>query len=363
MIDIDITLPRKHFDIVLREKFHRGITGIFGPSGSGKTSLLQVISGLSIPTSGRIAINRRKVFDTHCGLNVPTAKRNIGYVFQEGRLFPHMTVEKNLRYGIKKSNQRVDFDEVVQMLDLGRILKSRPASISGGEKQRTALGRTLLTSPDALLLDEPFSALDTRLRDQILPFLLKVQQRFDVPVLVVSHDLPDLLKLTHSLCLLHEGRCIGHGAYHQLLKSSTSAAVLGQTPVLNVIDMQVETEEGPDTGLVRLVFHREDGTVTVKCEKTEMFRFPGKTVRIFLNADDIALSAQKPAEMTIQNQIEGTVVDVIDRGAKMLCIVDVGFRLLVEITAASQAKMNIVPGRRMWCLFKAVAIQTCETAV
>ena len=360
MIDVDITFPRKHFDIVLQEEFHRGITGIFGPSGSGKTSLLQAISGLSSPASGRIAINGRTVFDTHGGVNVPTAERNIGYVFQEGRLFPHMTVEKNLRYGIKKRNPKVDFDEVVQMLDLGRILKSRPASISGGERQRTALGRTLLTSPDALLLDEPFSALDTQLRNQILPFLLKVQQKFDVPMLVVSHDLPDLLKLTHSLCLLHEGRCVGHDTYHQLLKSSASAAVLGQTPVLNVIDMQVGTAD-PDTGLVRLVFHREDRTVTVKCEKTEMFRFPGKTVRIFLNADDIALSAQKPSEMTIQNQIEGTVVDIIDRGTKMLCIVDVGFRLLVEITAASQTKMNIVPGRRMWCLFKAVAIQTCET--
>ena len=210
MTKVDIILPRKNFDLIIHQTFSDGITGIYGPSGSGKTSLLQAISGLALPKSGHISIDKRTVFDTKRKINIPVEKRNIGYVFQEGRLFPHMTVEKNLLYGQKKEkNRKVGFREVVDLFNLSHLLKSKPWQISGGERQRTALGRSLLSSPDILLLDEPFSAVDTRLRDQILPFILKIQQKVQVPILVVSHDLPDLLKLTNILCIIKDGRCLG----------------------------------------------------------------------------------------------------------------------------------------------------------
>ena len=171
MTEVDIILPRKNFELSICEQFSDGITGIFGPSGSGKTSLLHTISGLETPKKGRLVVNNRVLFDSGKGINLPVEKRNIGYVFQEGRLFPHMTVEKNLLYGLKKNgNSNVGFDEVIDLLNLGHLLKSKPSQISGGERQRTALGRSLLSSPEILLLDEPFSAVDTRLRKQILPF-------------------------------------------------------------------------------------------------------------------------------------------------------------------------------------------------
>ena len=364
MIDIEIALPRKNFTIEIKERFPDGITGIFGPSGSGKTSLLQAISGLAKPVAGRIRIGDRVVFDADAGVDMPVEKRRVGYVFQEGRLFPHMSVEKNLRYGMKRGERNeVAFEEVVEMLNLGRLLSSRPATISGGERQRTALGRSLLSSPDILLLDEPFSAVDTQLRAQILPFILRVQQRFNISILVVSHDLPDLLKLTDVLCLLREGRCIGHGAYHRLLRSEDSAEVIGESALLNAIDMVVDRVDSK-TGLTHLIRSREGRSpVRVRCENSREVYLHGQDVKVFIAADDIAMSLKKLSGVTIQNQLEGTVVEVIDRGVTALCIVDAGVTLLVEITKESRQRMGIGKGRQVWCLFKSVAIQTCSDGV
>ena len=222
MTEIDILLPRKNFDITINEVFCDGITGIFGPSGSGKTSMLQAIAGLALPKSGYIKTGGRVLFDSRKKINVPVEKRRVGYVFQEGRLFPHMTVEKNLLYGYKKDDgDGVKFNEVVDLLKLENLLTRRPWQISGGERQRTALGRSLLSSPDILLLDEPFSAVDTALRSRIIPFITKIQQRVRIPILVVSHEMPDLLKLTDRLCIIKEGQCHGHGKYSELFGKDT----------------------------------------------------------------------------------------------------------------------------------------------
>lgn len=240
MIEVDITLPRKNFNVVIHERFSDGITGIFGPSGSGKTSLLKAISGLALPKFGNISIGNRTIFNSEKKINLQVDKRNIGYVFQEGRLFPHMSVEKNLLYGMKKhTDRKVNFNEVVELLNLRHLLKSKPSQISGGERQRTALGRSLLSSPDLLLLDEPFSAVDARLRNQILPFIIKIQQKVEIPILVVSHDLSDLLKLTNTLCIIEEGRCKGHGEYYDLLKLESVSEIFGSDSTVNSVSTKV----------------------------------------------------------------------------------------------------------------------------
>ncbi|MEO1653173.1 MAG: ATP-binding cassette domain-containing protein, partial [Bacteroidota bacterium] len=224
MIEIDIHLPRRNFDLKIQEQFGSGITGVFGPSGAGKTSLLQAIAGLAKPSRGRIQVGGRILFDSVEKINLPVEKRNIAYVFQDGRLFPHLNVESNLKYGLnKKKEGPISFKEVVDLLQLSHLLKSKPAQISGGERQRTALGRALLSSPDLLLLDEPFSAVDMQLRQQILHFILKVQQRTNLPISVVSHDLPDLLKLSKKLCIIKEGACLAHADYYDLLKDQQAA--------------------------------------------------------------------------------------------------------------------------------------------
>ncbi len=356
MIEVDIVLPRKNFDLVIKEKFSEGITGIYGHSGSGKTSLLHSIAGLENPKMGNISIGGTKVFDAKEGIHIPVEKRNIGYVFQEGRLFPHMTVEKNLLYGQKKkAKSKVSFDEVVDLLNLGHILKSKPAQISGGERQRTALGRSLLSSPEILLLDEPFSAVDTNLRSQILPFILKIQQKIKIPILVVSHDIPDLLKLTNKLLLVKGGKCLGHGEYYDLLMQKETSSVFSSNSLINSINMEVEYVS-PENGLTVLKWKKSETEVALKCEKSKVAYKTGDTIKLFVNADDIALATRRIENITIQNQVKGVVVDLIQRGSSLICLVNVGFRLVVEITADSQSRMDIQKGSEVWCLFKSVAI-------
>ena len=356
MIEVDIRLPRKNFEVAINESFSGGITGIFGPSGSGKTSLMHAIAGLEKPLAGKITMEGNVLFDAKKGIHVPVEKRDIGYVFQEGRLFPHMSVEKNLLYGIKKKKKsKVSFNEVVELLNLKHLLKSKPAQISGGERQRTALGRTLLSSPEILLLDEPFSAVDMNLRNQILPFIIRIQQKVDIPIMVVSHDLPDLLKLTNTFFFIKEGKCIAHGEYYDLLKKQEVSELLGNSALVNSIEMTVakNTEENR---LTLLEYLNNNEKVVVKCEKSKEQYEIGRKIKIFINADDIALSNKYMPEITIQNQIEGTVKDLIERGSTLLCIVDVGFKLVVEITFESQKRLNISIGSKVWCMFKSVAI-------
>lgn len=355
MIQVNIQLKRDNFDVVVNETFGMGITGIFGPSGSGKTSLMNAICGLAKPEKGSISINGQKVFSTLEKLNVPVEKRRIGYVFQEGRLFPHLSVEKNLRYGMTNKDSSGLFNKIVAMLNLGHLLNSKPAKISGGERQRTALGRALLSSPEILLLDEPFSALDANLRQQILPFLLKIHQSFRIPILVVSHDITDLLKLTNRICLMQSGRVIGHGEYHELLRKPDLQHIFSRHSLINAINMTVSRVD-LETGITQLSYGESHNWIKVVIEKSRLNYSKGDQIKIFISSDDIALSAKRLPSVTIQNQLDGVVREIIERENLRLCIVDVGFPLLVEITAESAKRMDIEVGYMVWCLFKSVAI-------
>lgn len=358
MIEVNISLKRDNFDVIINEKFGTGITGIYGPSGSGKTSMLNAICGLSQPQRGTIAINGTTVFDSKAKKNMPVEKRNIGYVFQEGRLFPHMSIEQNLRYGIKQHKEnKLSFEEVVELLNISHILSSKPAKVSGGERQRTALGRSLLSSPELLLLDEPFSAVDTGLREQILPFLLKIHKRVSIPILVVSHDITDLLKLSNQLCIIKQGRCIGHGDYHYLLKQKEIQEILGVNSLINSVDMKVSFVD-EQNGLS--ILSSNGSKVSVLCERSTQPYQIGQEIKIFVRPDDIALSSERIENITIQNQLQGTIADIIKREQVMLCIVDVGFPLIVEITAKSLKRLKIETGSNIWCLFKSVAIDVAS---
>jgi molybdate transport system ATP-binding protein len=356
MITVDFLLKRNEFDVSIHETFHQGITGIYGPSGSGKTSLLNVIAGLEIPEIGSVMVRGNVLFNAAANISIPAHRRHIGYVFQEGRLFPHMSVLKNLLYGMnKKRKPLLGCDDVVDMLKLRHLLKTKPDTLSGGERQRVALGRALLSSPEILLLDEPFSAVDTRLRGQIIPYILEVQRRINVPILVVSHELTDLLKLTDRICVIKEGECIGHDDYHMLLASEQVASIFGSGSVLNTVTMNVADIDEVG-GITELTTSESDSSVRVVCEKSMRHYIPGQTLKVFISSHDIALSSARLAGVTIQNQIEGIVTDRFERNATTFCVVDTGFKLIVEITAESGRRLDIKIGSRVWCLFKSVAI-------
>jgi molybdate transport system ATP-binding protein len=361
MIDVHFTLPRTDFDLQIKEVFGQGITGIFGPSGSGKTSLLQAISGLAKPYSGTIQIAKTCVFDSSKKIHTPIEKRNIGYVFQEGRLFPHMSVHKNLMYGYKVSSpSKISYEEVIDLLNLKSLLNSKPSQISGGERQRTALGRSLLSSPEILLLDEPFSAVDTKHRNQIIPFILQIQKKMHIPILIVSHELPDLLKLTNRLLLLTKGRCIGHGYYHDLLKIPAASKLFDHSSLINTLDLSIHSNESPRiTTLTMGAWNtppEAKKAILIKCEKIANEFSQNEKIKIVIHANDIALSQNKMEGTTIQNQLPGTICEFIPHQSSLLCIVDVGFKMVVEISEESRQRLHLTVGCTTWCIFKSVAV-------
>jgi molybdate transport system ATP-binding protein len=219
---IDIKLKRKQGRFTVNVFFQgaaTGVTALFGPSGAGKTSIVNMVAGLMKPDAGRIVINEDCLFDSARRIDSPPEKRRIGYVFQDGRLFPHLTVRANLTYGMRQTpaeRRFVALDEVVDLLGIEVLLKRRPAKLSGGEKQRVAIGRALLTSPALLLMDEPLASLDAARKAEVLPFITRLSNRFSIPILYVSHDLDEILNLSSHLVILENGRVAAAGTIAEL---------------------------------------------------------------------------------------------------------------------------------------------------
>lgn len=209
MLDVDLCWARGSFRLELKARVEQGVTGLFGPSGSGKSTLLSLLAGLQKPDLGRIVLEGETLVDRAARVWVPPHRRHIGLVFQDAQLFPHMSVQQNLLYGharLAPELRRFELPEVVELLEIGHLLERKPLGLSGGERQRVALGRAILYSPRLLLLDEPLAALDERLKEQILPFLLKVRDETRIPMLYVSHSREEIRYLTGQVITLRAGR-------------------------------------------------------------------------------------------------------------------------------------------------------------
>lgn len=209
MLELDVSWQRGDFSLQLQAKTQQRVTGVCGPSGAGKSSLLALIAGLQKPDSGRIVLDGTVLADTATKIFLPPEQRHIGFVFQDAQLFPHLSVEANLLYGfhhLQPAERRFHLAEIVALLEIGHLLARRPRLLSGGEKQRVALGRALLYSPRLLLLDEPLSSLDAARKQQILPFLLRIRDDLEMPMLYVSHVPEEIAYLTNSVWQMHEGR-------------------------------------------------------------------------------------------------------------------------------------------------------------
>jgi len=208
MLDIHIRFARGDFVVNVQQKIESSVTGLFGPSGSGKSTLLGLLGGFIKPDSGHIILDGSCLFDSAKRVNLAPHMRRIGMLFQDGRLFPHLSIKKNLTYGlnlIAEENRAIQFDAIVEMLELSDFLARRPHELSGGEIQRVALGRALLTSPKLLLLDEPLSSLDMRLRQQILPFLKLIKDEIKIPMIYVSHDMSEIEYLSDKIMRIEAG--------------------------------------------------------------------------------------------------------------------------------------------------------------
>ncbi len=231
MLDIRVSRRQGSFQVNADFKTQNtGITALFGPSGAGKTSVINMVAGLIRPDRGRIVVQDRVLFDSDRGIDLPPEKRSIGYIFQDGRLFPHLTVRSNLIYGMRLTppdRRCIGFDQVVGLLGIQHLLERRPARLSGGEKQRVAIGRALLTSPRLLLMDEPLSSLDEGRKEDVLPFVAKLPSAFSIPILYVTHAVDEIQRLADCLVLMESGKSIAAGNVHEMIGRIQCRVVVG----------------------------------------------------------------------------------------------------------------------------------------
>jgi molybdate transport system ATP-binding protein len=330
------------------------VTALFGPSGSGKTSIVNAIAGLVQPAKGRIVIGDRVVLDTAQQLFVPPRQRRVGYVFQDARLFPHMTVQKNLLFGWRRGGQKAspaEIDRAIALLALEQLLTRYPASLSGGEKARVALGRALLASPDMLLLDEPLAALDAARRSEILPWLERLRDEARLPMIYVSHSFDEVARLAHEIVVLNNGRVVRQGSVFDLATSLDAREVLGHAPVGTVLDVTLVAQR-EDAGLSTLAF--EGGAFAV----SRIARNIGTRLRIRVRAEDIMLAMETPHAISANNILDARIVairqhDGAHADVQLICG---SARFVARITRASAERLGLRPGQGAFAVIKAVTV-------
>jgi len=351
-VDIEHRLGAFH----LRTAFEagEGVTALFGRSGAGKTSIVNAIAGILRPDRGRIAIDGEAVFDSGRGIDVPTPRRRVGYVFQEGRLFPHLSVRQNLRYArmfSRAPEPSGQFERAVELLGLAQLLERRPGNLSGGEKQRVAIGRALLSQPRLLLLDEPLAALDAHRKSEILQYIELMRDELRIPIVYVSHVVEEVVRLADTVVLMSAGEVVAAGSVEEVMGRrdlrGTSAAFEGGA----VVDARV-VEQDMRYDLATLAF---DGGMLVA---TNIDALIGEPVRVRIRARDVSLALEPPRRISIQNVLRGAITAI---GAERGGIVDVsvavgGAVLRSQVTRRSMEQLGLAPGLEVYALIKAVSL-------
>ncbi len=351
----DLTFPSFHLQANL-DVPAQGIIAIFGPSGCGKTTLLRCLAGLERAPIGSMLLGKHCWQDEKQKIFVPLSQRPIGYVFQEPRLFPHLTVKGNLQYGWKRigeSVRRITFDQVVEVLGITHLLERRPSLLSGGEQQRIAIGRALLTSPRLLLMDEPLSSLDLQRKREVLPFIQKLESEFHIPIIYVSHDLHEIVELAKTVVLLKEGKVAEVGPIEEVFSQLNLRQLIPDNHLGALIDTIV-AEQDQEFGLTKLAF--SGGHLHVP----HQHRAIGERLRVQILAKDVSIISSPPSFQTsVLNLLEATVVEIGEVNIEHPFVdikLDIGCPLLATITRKSLATLNLHPGQRVHAQIKAVAL-------
>jgi molybdate transport system ATP-binding protein len=353
MIDVDIEqrLGNFHLDV----KFSAGapIVGLFGRSGSGKTSVVNAIAGIAKPARGSIRINKDVLYDAAERIDLPPNERRVGYVFQDSLLFPHMDVESNLRYGQRlrpPADRFIDETRIVDLLGLSALLQRRPRALSGGEKQRVAIGRALLAQPRILLLDEPLASLDIPRKMEILAYIERLRDELRIPIVYVSHSVTEIARLADTVVVLADGKCIASGAVDEVMGRFDFNPATGWHDSGTVLDTRVAAQNVDDQ-LTTLAF--EGGELIVPHLEAAV----GERVRARISARDVSLSLAKPADISILNVLAAEVVAIDEaRGPAVDLQLAIGASTLVAlITRRSLRQLGIRTGLKVHALVKAVA--------
>jgi molybdate transport system ATP-binding protein len=340
-------------DVTFRVE-RNGITALFGPSGAGKTTILNAIAGLLRPESGRITIGGRVLFDSTAGVWLPAWERRIGYVFQDARLFPHLTAERNLRFGWRRSRKPMPEQEIakiVQMLGLELLLQRKPANLSGGEKARVALSRALLASPDVLLLDEPLAALDAARKNEILPYLERLRDDAQVPMIYVSHSLDEVSRLAQQIVILKQGGVAANGSIFDVLTDLRLPDFTGASPYGAVIETTV-TRHIEASGLTILAFAGGELVVPL------MDRLVETRLRTHVRAEDVMIAREEPRAISANNVLPTTIDGLREStpehvDLRLLCG---STALIARITRASWARLELQQGMPVFAIVKSVTV-------
>ena len=329
-----------------------GVTALFGRSGSGKSTVVNAVAGLLTPNRGRIFVDGTCLLDTETRLNLPPHKRRMGYVFQDARLFPHLTVRQNLAYGqwFAPKTNGADLPRIADLLGLGPLLPRRPGTLSGGEKQRVAIGRAILSNPRCLLMDEPLAALDEARKSEILPYLERLRDELALPILYVSHSVAEVARLATTLVLLDAGRVVATGPAAELMADPAMVPVMGLREAGAVIS-------------ARLVDHEADGLSRLETQGgpiwlPHLHGQPGRNIRLRILAQDVMLATSQPRDISALNVLQATVDDLhLGDGPGALIRLRMGEEiLLARVTRRSVQGLNLRPGLPVFAVLKAVSV-------
>jgi len=327
-----------------------GFTILFGASGAGKTTLLNCIAGLCAPESGSIQVGSRTFYDSATGINLPVPARNVGYVFQDLALFPHLTVEANIAYGLARlpaSDREQRVTAIVEAFRIREMRRRRPREISGGERQRVALARSLVTDPCILLLDEPLAALDSPTKASILDDLRAWNQAHRIPILYATHSRDEVFALGERVIVLDRGAILAQGTPHEVMGAPQQETVAQLAGFENIFQATV------------IAAHEDRGTMTCRLEgdkvelETPLVRArTGSPLRIGIRAGDILLATQRPEGLSARNVLPGRVVSLVRRDVIVAACVDVGVAMEVQLTLAARDALQLTPGREVWLVVK-----------
>src|SRR3989442_5522409 len=338
------------FELEVAFALSPGITILFGPSGAGKTTLLDCIAGLTVPDSGRIVMENQNFFDSAHGINLAVRRRRIGYVFQELALFPHLSVKRNIEYGLTgldagERNRRSH--AILESFRIAHLRARRPGEISGGERQRVALARALVTDPCLLLLDEPLAALDAATKSKIVEDLRAWNPVHRIPILYVTHSREEVFALGERVLVLENGRIIVQGTPHEVMSAPRQETVALLSGFENIFDATV------------VAAHEDRGTMTcritgrdVELEAPMVRADVGSTLPVGSRAGDILLATVQPSGLSARNIIRGTMISAEQRDVVVVATVDCGVEVAVHLTLAARDSLHLRPGSQVWLVVK-----------
>jgi molybdate transport system ATP-binding protein len=354
MIAVDIDKRFGAFDLAVRFEAEAPILGLFGSSGSGKTSVVNAIAGIVTPSRGTISVNEVCLFDAAKGIDVPPEKRRVGYVFQDALLFPHMDVEANLLYGQRLRepvDRLIDEAHVVELLGLGPLLRRRPATLSGGEKQRVAIGRALLAQPRILLMDEPLASLDGPRKAEILSYIELLRDDLDIPIVYVSHSVAEITRLADAIVVLAYGKCLAVGTINEVMDRLDLDRVTERYETASVLETRIAAQDSRDR-LTTLAF---DGGELIVPQRDGAL---GERVRTRILARDVSIALKRPAGISMLNVLPARVVAIGEIADPVVDVrLAVGSATLVaRITRRSLQQLGISRDQQLFALVKAVSL-------